>query len=194
METQEIWKEIEGYDGYYFISNLGRVKVRQKEYFYPSGKLRKIVPEKILHQNKHRGGYLTVMLKGKRFYIHRLVAFAFLDKGASKTEVNHIDGNKANNTLCNLEWVTSKENKHHAIEKGLTNNRGENNTSSVLTNEDAIKIVNDNRKQKDIAADYGVCFQKISDIKKGRLYSIATGIKYNPKKKTNLKQEYFQGK
>lgn len=75
--------------------------------------------------NSKRGGYCEIMLfknnVGKRFKIHRLVATEFLNNPHDKPEVNHIDGNKSNNCVDNLEWVTSKENKAHAWNAGLIN-------------------------------------------------------------------------
>lgn len=75
-------------------------------------------------QVNYKNGYLSYNLKlqggrSKRFYAHRLVAIAFIDNPLNKQEVNHIDGNKLNNSVDNLEWVTSSENKKHAIDKEL---------------------------------------------------------------------------
>ena len=67
-------------------------------------------------------GYLSVSLfngREKRFYIHRLVAEMFIQNNKKYEEVNHIDGNKKNNKVENLEWCTSKENKQHAHRLGL---------------------------------------------------------------------------
>lgn len=114
---REIFKEIHGYEGFYEISNCGRVKSlmewnghihRKKEtptYVTPT-------------DNGH--GYLIVGLrkfgKRKNFYVHRLVAEHFLEKKKGKGVVNHIDFNKSNNTVSNLEWCTQKENVHHSSE------------------------------------------------------------------------------
>ena len=75
-------------------------------------------------QVNYKNGYLSYNItlpngKKKRCYAHRLVAIAFLDKIEGKNEVNHIDGNKLNNCVDNLEWVNSSENKKHAIQQGL---------------------------------------------------------------------------
>lgn len=64
-------------------------------------------------------GYRRVNLNGKRYLVHRLVAMAFLPNVNSKPQVNHIDGNKSNNALTNLEWATASENGRHASETGL---------------------------------------------------------------------------
>jgi hypothetical protein len=103
METKEIWKDIEGYEGLYQVSNLGRIKSLN---FKRSGK------EGILKSNPE-GGYCAVTLSHKRrgvFYIHRLVATAFIPNPENKPEVNHINHNKRDNRASNLEWVTQSEN------------------------------------------------------------------------------------
>ena len=108
----EIWRKIEGYEGLYEVSNLGQVRS-----FY-SGEA------KILKPWVDKDGYLTVTLykngKGYAKKVHRLVAVAFIPNIDNKPQVNHIDGNKQNNTVDNLEWVTSKENIQHAWNTGLS--------------------------------------------------------------------------
>lgn len=109
----EIWKDIAGYEGFYKISNLGKIKSLP----------RKGVKEKILNPSKNNRGYLRVGLsaKGKVRYdsIHRLVAETFIENPKKMPEVNHIDGNKLNNNIENLEWVTKSENEKHAYKIGL---------------------------------------------------------------------------
>lgn len=106
---QEIWKDIKGWEGLYQVSNLGRVK---------SLNYNKEKTSKVLRTKKARG-YDRVCLcrKGYHKYIsvHRVVAMMFVPNPDNKPEVNHIDGNKSNNTVNNLEWVTSRENTRHSI-------------------------------------------------------------------------------
>ena len=111
----EIWKDIKNYKGLYQISNLGRVKsLRDKNKKYR---------EKILKQYKDNCGYYYITLSAnsniKKHKVHRLVAQAFIPNPENKKEVNHIDGNKENNAITNLEWCTGKENKQHAWKIGL---------------------------------------------------------------------------
>lgn len=101
----EIWKSVKGHDGYE-VSTLGEVRNKKTG--------------RILRQSLNRkDGYLRVGLDGKHCYVHRLVADAFYDGDHECMDVNHIDGNKYNNELPNLEWNTRKENIDHAFAYGL---------------------------------------------------------------------------
>jgi hypothetical protein len=70
----------------------------------------------------NENGYVRVYIYNKTYAVHRLVAIAFLENPDNKEQVNHIDGNKLNNKLDNLEWVTNKENQIHKVKIGLGNN------------------------------------------------------------------------
>lgn len=113
---KEVWKDIVGYEGLYQVSNFGNVKSLEK---YIVQKRRKYIKkESILKNNESPYGYLYVNLykngKGKGFFVHRLVGIAFIPNPLKKPTINHIDGNKKNNCVCNLEWNTYLENNIHA--------------------------------------------------------------------------------
>ena len=116
---KEIWKEVKGYEGYYKISNLGRIKsVERFVGTIRNGKKTKNkLKEKILKGNIDKYGYKKIDLykKGKRknLKIHTIVANAFLNKTNENYEVNHKDENKLNNNVLNLEWVSHKENVNY---------------------------------------------------------------------------------
>lgn len=124
---KEIWKDISGYEGFYLVSNMGRVKSLPYEIKYINKygvETTTNIKGKILNPSKvGRGwddgdGYLSVTLhnrsKNRRFLVHRLVAKAFVPNPDGKPQVNHIDGDKANNRADNLEWCTREENMRHA--------------------------------------------------------------------------------
>lgn len=112
----EIWKDIEGYEGIYKISDLGAVKSLARTISYTDGRSRK-VEERILKQSDAKDGYKVVTLaKNKNNVmnrVHRLVAKAFIPNEDNKPQVNHINEKKSDNRASNLEWCTSKENINH---------------------------------------------------------------------------------
>ncbi len=97
--------------------------------------------------NIYKGLYYFCSLKDndgdeRTVQIHRALANAFIPNPENKPQINHIDGNKLNNDLSNLEWVTAKENTYHAYKMGLRKNspHSENGYSAILKNEDVIRI------------------------------------------------------
>lgn len=122
-ETDVTWKPVVGYEGMYEVSNTGLVRGLDRYVVHCNG-VHQFVKGIMLNQKTTYDGYKEVTLqkqhKPKCIRVHRLVAFAFLGNPPNeKMEVNHIDGNKVNNNVSNLEWVTSSENQKHAYQMGL---------------------------------------------------------------------------
>jgi len=127
--TEEVWKDICGFEGKYKVSSLGRVKSVDR--ILPHKKHGTWhIKERILKPHWNGPGhwkYLTVFLhygegQMKCVRVHRLVAEAFIPNPDNLPQINHIDGNKENNSVSNLEWVTALENTSHAWKNGLCNN------------------------------------------------------------------------
>jgi hypothetical protein len=111
----EQWRDAVGFEGLYLVSSLGRVRriqprIRGRKSDDPSG---------ILRANPQTNGYMrvTLFVEGKQLtrLVHRLIAHAFLGAPAPRQQVNHKNGDKANNTVANLEWATPRENRLHAF-------------------------------------------------------------------------------
>lgn len=116
----EKWKDINGYRGMYQVSNKGRVKSLERR--VECGKGYRDLHSKILKPNNSDGYLFVVLHKGnkrKQYYIHRLVALHFIDNTKNKPTINHIDGDKKNNKLVNLEWSSYSENTRHAYDTNL---------------------------------------------------------------------------
>ena len=115
-EQIEVWKDIEGYEGLYQVSNFGQVKSLPRTIIYKDGRKR-IFPEKILKPSKNKNDYLIVKIskndKQESFYIHQLVAQMFLKNPQNYSCVNHKDENKQNNHVDNLEFCSYSYNNSY---------------------------------------------------------------------------------
>lgn len=115
----EHWLPVKDYEGHYMVSTNGEVKSLARCYKGGLGALI-CLPERIMAPQKHYKGYRFITLKRegtrRKEFIHRLVALHFLDNPLSKPYVNHLDRDKTNNALTNLEWATEQENSDHWVQ------------------------------------------------------------------------------
>ncbi|AWH15268.1 NUMOD4 motif protein [Enterococcus phage vB_EfaS_AL2] len=159
---KEEWRDIKGYEGLYQVSNLGRIKsLKRTTNNYSCN------TDKILKPSFNKKGYLQLQLCkdncAKTCRVHRLVAEAFIANHGNKPEVNHIDEDKTNNMVSNLEWVTSKENVNH----------GTRTSRMIITNLIPIVAIKDNirlefNSQKECAIELGLSTGHISECLSGK--------------------------
>lgn len=145
---KEFWNDVVGYEGLYQISNLGRVKASARTFADKNGRVSRL-KEKILKQSISNTGYYYVSLRKDNAAIttnvHRLIAEAFIPNPEKKRCVNHIDGDKTNNAIQNLEWVTHKENMQHASGANLLK-YGSSRVNAKL-NEEQVRFIRANSKK-----------------------------------------------
>ena len=161
---RERWKGIPRCEGTYMVSDHGRVMSAPRTAHYGQ----------VLALNKSRSGYAHVCLsidgKKRDFAVHRLVAIAFLDNPKGKREVNHINGDRADNRVENLEWATRSENERHAFrclgKKPNAPWRGKPRKCARRFTPEQIRLIrSDTRSNSEIAAEHGVSKTAIRDIK-----------------------------
>ena len=174
--NEEVWKDIEGYEGLYQVSNMGRVRSLDR---YKPQKNRygdvtnHFYKGQILTPKIDRYGYKTIKLSIKKHKaptktIHRLVASAFIQNPENKYTVNHKDGNKLNNRVNNLEWMTNAENIHHGYETGLIkktqlNNKKSKRVAQYDLNWNLIRVF---PSTKEVERSLGLCSSCISKVAK----------------------------
>ncbi|GCD11697.1 NUMOD4 motif-containing HNH endonuclease [Clostridium tagluense] len=196
----EIWKDIKGYKGVYQISNCGNIRSLDRMTVNSLGVHRK---EKGVLKKLRLGkqGYLYTSLwnhqKTKTVKPHRLVALYFIDLIEGKDIVNHKDGDKQNNHVDNLEWVTTLENARHAHETGLSpSQKGEHNAFHTLTEQEAIEVYKLAHRgifsQKEISKMYNITSSNVSAIKRGCSWNESiTIINQEPKKRVSSGRIYI---
>jgi len=163
---EEIWKDIEGFNGKYQISNTNKVK---SNHFGRSI---------ILKPSLNTGGYNSVCLrlnnKIKTRSLHRLIMEAFIPNPDNKPCINHIDGNKLNNSIENLEWCTYSENMKHAYDNNLKlpiEGKGEKSSQHKLKEEDVLKIRASSLSSKELGSLYNVNRTNIIAIRKRKSWT-----------------------
>lgn len=137
---EEVWKDVKDYKGIYQVSNTGKVRRLKGSY--------RTKENRVLVNKTKNNGYKFVCLSTKGLYkyyhVHRLVAEAFIDNPENKKYVNHIDCNKSNNNVENLEWVTAKENSEHARKNTIFNCNNKTGIENKATKQIAQKDLNGN--------------------------------------------------
>lgn len=179
------WHAVVGWEGKYEVSCSGEVRSLDREVIRRDG-TKQNFKGRVLGHYASSAGYKLVRLSdqanGNReeARVHRLVAEAFIPNPESKPEVNHIDGNKYNSSLNNLEWVTPKENRTHAWRTGLRNRshlpikQGESHANSKLSNEKVIELIllrNNGFSYQRLADQFGVSKKTVIEVVKGRAWS-----------------------
>ena len=165
----EIWRDIDGYEGIYMVSNMGRVKS-----FYGIG-------EMLLTPSANRGGYMYVVLTKdkvrKSRKVHTLVGRAFLPNPENKPLVHHRDTNRGNNLLSNLKWATHQENSDYAAQMGsYAKEKGCASPKAKLT-EEQVRYIRENYVPRHrefganaLARKFNVCTNTISSLVNYRTY------------------------
>lgn len=176
----EIWKPVKDWENYYEISNYGRLKRLPRMSKHSFGNFYKPYGEKIIKRTmRNKKRYINVHLTKNGICVtkqlHRLVLLTFVPMPEDKPYVNHINGDKHDNRLINLEWVSAKENCRHAIDTGLTVFlQGEDVANSKITKKQAIKIkklLKQKVRNCDIAVKLKTTQKIVADIKSGRTWS-----------------------
>jgi hypothetical protein len=165
---QEIWKDIKGYKGKYQVSSIGRVKSLQRISTFNNSKGLK---KEIIIKTWNDEGYIRVKLSNnsveKTYRVHRLVANEFLENPFNKSQVNHKNGIKTDNSVENLEWVTNSENSIHAFKNNLRKSPlGSNHGNSKLNEQKVLEIrkIGRSKSLKEISDIYCVDKSLISLI------------------------------
>ncbi|MDV4025591.1 endodeoxyribonuclease [Elizabethkingia anophelis] len=175
----EEWKDVIEYEGLYKVSNTGKIMSCERIVNSPKGK--RIVKSKILKSIITSTGYPRVHLSKEgaknKVSVHRIVAIAFIDNPDNKPQVNHINGIKTDNTVGNLEWVTSLENISHSWNTGLSKAKKSEdssncklNTSTVLEIKKLLKESN-GKNQLLLAKQFGISQATISMINNGKIWA-----------------------
>jgi len=160
-KSKEIWRDIEGFEGSYKISNYGQVKSLSRYILFKTGYI-KDHKGGMLKFNVNKDGYCRICLRGIKgdthLFIHRLVANAFILNPENKPFVNHKDFNPSNNEVSNLEWVTHQENILHARNNRPWRKLDINKAKQIR------HLLNEGAERKSIQKWYGVKEMTISDI------------------------------
>ena len=162
----EIWRDVVGYEGRYQVSNFGRVKSFKHKH------------PKIMSANEQSKGYMLLRLykngKSKNFGIHILVAQAFISNPEQKGEVDHRNGDKTNNCVWNLDWVTRRENAVRAYQLGLIPVQKGTQSHFAKLKADAVTYIRENPdglSTKELMKKFNVSKETVRRVRIGKTYS-----------------------
>jgi DNA-binding CsgD family transcriptional regulator len=169
----EAWVDVKGYESFYQVSNMGNVRSKDRTVAC-SRLVTKNLRGRPLKATTDSAGYCKVTLQDQGrnvvWKVHRLVAEHFIDKVEGKEVINHIDNDRTNNNVCNLEWCTPKENTYHMHSQGRNYSAsGESNPACKLSEVqiEEIKTLKSQLSQSKIAAMFGISRQHVSKIHLG---------------------------
>lgn len=186
----EIWKDIKGYEGWYQVSNQGRVRSLDRTVYFKDGKRSRTYKGKILKYKYHHGYQMVNLLKNKEIntvYVHKLVINAFIPKVEGKTWTNHKNGIKSDNRVENLEWCTPSEEE-----------KDKNNVSDLVTYLDSTKkrvvALKDNKviKISDCSRDMAEWFISTGIFKNVSISTAGRSIRRSASEGVSYKRYYFQ--
>lgn len=167
----EEWRDVEGYEGLYQVSNEGRVRSLPRT-IETSNRQSRTYGGRVIHGCMSSTGYRVVTLSKKaRSSIHRLVASAFVPNPDNKPCVNHINGDKTDNRPENLEWCSYSENEKHAYNIGLKHKSPKAGRQRRFTDEQIRTIRQSCEPMAHLARKYGVSETTVKYIKTRRIYS-----------------------
>lgn len=176
--VDEVWADIPTLEGRYQASTHGHIRSLDRTGATCYGSTR-ILKGKLIAQKAGVNGYMRISAGvHKTQFVHRLVAMTFIPNKNNLPVINHIDGNKKNNFIENLEWCTQRHNMQHAhrtgLSKGMPLKRGEESIAAKLSKEDVINIktrLKNGDRSIDLSREYHVCKGTIGEIKAGRSWS-----------------------
>lgn len=168
--------DIEGYEGKYAVTTDGRIYSHSRVMNNPRSDKGSLIKGRWMKLITHKKGYLAVGLTKdcvkKTAKVHRLVAMAFIPNPENKPQVNHIDGDKTNNCVENLEWATDQENIRHAFDTGLNQGaKGEACHLAKYTEEQVLAIRADSRSSRVVAKEYGMSKTNVLDIRSRKIWA-----------------------